>query len=224
MARNSKRRRSKTKAQRKRDRERNYNRTVRLLRMYRTAATAVLPRFFAPNCCLNGTRVAMEVLRYFDVEVTPVATNAMVFNKIWFNRMEAVGDRDVSTEDVEGWQRDGGWSLAVGPKSEGPGYSAHVIGLVKDVHWFVDSSFGQFSRPQHAINTDTVLVHPYIPEFETGDEIISLVNAEGAVFWYKHLLAERGFESISGFQNHADNHKVTLAVLAAMGHMAAPKV
>lgn len=94
---------------------------------------------FSPDHCINGTRVAVEVLRRFGVTAQPMSVRMVVFNSFAW---------DLFTHGVpiSEWPAHA-WSVGVGPGMDTqPGrWNGHLVAVGED--FMLDMSAGQFHRP-----------------------------------------------------------------------------
>ena len=104
------------------------------------------PRFpFRKDHCVNGTRVAIEVLHRFGVEARPLSVAFILFNRFaWELYNEGV--------PADEWPEHA-WSLGVGPEGmtvsiddQGEDrWNGHLV--AEGDNWTLDISAGQFDRP-----------------------------------------------------------------------------
>lgn len=90
--------------------------------------------------CINGSRVAVEVLRNFGIRATPISVRMMVFNRTAF-------ELHVAGVPVGAWP-DWAWSVGVDPAlgmSALGRWNGHLI--CEGRGWTLDLSAGQFHRP-----------------------------------------------------------------------------
>ena len=188
-------------------------RLATLLDVYDDAATEVLPRYFRPDCCLNGTRVAVEALAEFGISVEPLATTVEVYNPKMVQRVEEHGGwDDIPRDEMDAWRAEGCWVGACdGTQDERPGWPWHMIGLAGK--WIVDSSLGQFSRPQKGVDLWPLLVHPARGLSRGGS--LALQDDRGAVLVYR-VAPEASWADTTGFLRSPHNLHVAAAVIRAM--------
>jgi hypothetical protein len=187
-----------------------------IVRLYARVAAEVLPRHFEKRCCLNGTRVALEVLKHFGVEATPLATKAAAFNQLMFERIVADGSEGLSSppEVVDQWVAEGAWSVGVGhPGAEGDGWNGHLVALAAGL--IVDSSSGQFARPEKQIVAELVTVHPHKRDFAQGASAL-IPNDFGTVLWYMPEPGRRDFINRPGFQRSPHNLEAAAEIIEKM--------
>jgi len=108
---------------------------------------------FEPGCCLNGSRVVMEVLRDLGVRAKPVSVQFVLFNAFGWSAYEA-------GVPVAEWPH-AAWSVGVGPNMEPPSnpdrWRGHL--MLEGSDWLLDISARQFHRPGR-INVETPLILP----------------------------------------------------------------
>jgi len=177
-----------------------------LAQQYREVATVVLPRFFAANCCLNGTRVFVEVMRRFGQEAKPIVVNMVVMNTVWKGLMEKSGGWPRNQEQSDAWTTVGGWALGVDGQETDEGWPHHLVATLGDV--MVDSSAGQASRPKHGIILDNVLVVPF--------DGWPCAFSRDTTFVYYDPKPDVKFDDIPGWQLSPHNLQVADVVHAMM--------
>jgi len=93
---------------------------------------------FGPAHCLNGTRVAIGVLRHFGVKATPFPVRMMMFNRTAWDLYQA-------GVPVDEWPKKA-WSIGIGfDKGRGPGWDGHL--MCEGEGFTLDISARQFHRP-----------------------------------------------------------------------------
>jgi hypothetical protein len=179
------------------------------IQLYERVAAQVLPQHFSADCCINGTRVALDVLAHFGVEARPVPVRAFAFNKVMYERLTAEPEPDQAMLDQ--WIAEGGWSCGiVGDANDGWPY--HLVALAEG--YLIDSASGQFYRPQHDICVAPVIALPIQPGFEQGAPM-RVVNEVGTVLQYERV-DDSTYEDVSGFQRSPWNLDVIKKVIAEM--------
>ena len=129
---------------------RNKSLRKRIIPLYEKLAPSILLDHFSPDCCINGTRVAIEVLSHFGIKARPLTTEVIIFNKIYWDKLTERGDFPGPAE-LERWWRDGAWSLGcMGGKGDGPGWGYHLVAVAQG--HVIDSASGQYRRPEKAID------------------------------------------------------------------------
>ncbi len=176
------------------------------LLMYQMAAQRIIPRYFNATCCLNGTRVAMLALAEWGIEVQPQPVDVQAMNAaFWdlFQRREEPGS--------PAWKEKGAFAMSVDTETESPErWPGHMVGIVDE--FIIDSSSGQFSRPDRGIEVDAVSVIPI------QDWPSYIGNASGAVLRYEKLDRD-DYERTRGFQVTPENMEVAEQVIAVMRMM-----
>lgn len=111
------------------------------------------------DLCVFGVRVAMEVARYFGIEVQPVACQVAIYNRAFAMHI------DEGDYDLRKWiSVDGSYSIGIGfghpPVGSTVGrWNGHLIAVADRV--FADFSIWQAERPQHGIIIGPGLMGPY---------------------------------------------------------------
>ena len=181
---------------------------------YVKAATEVLPKFFRPDCCLNGTRVALEVFKRFGIPAEPIPCRMFVTNKIARDFIAAAGGRgDQDEATLLAWKAAGAWMIVIDGQVDDQGYGRHLVCLAAGM--LVDSAFGQFHRPQYDIVVPPVMAGPIGSSFRaSGEQYVE--SADGATALYMRDPSDRTYEQIAGFQRSAHNLEAVEEVLRVM--------
>ncbi len=118
-----------------------------VIRMFAKVAPPVLRRRFSPDCCLNATWIAQQVLQIFsDVKPLALSCRCAIVNPI--------GVRLGQPTDPHAWREAGGYLVVCGSGMKGwPGHAVLVAGDM-----LIDPSAAQFNRPAHGIEIDDVLI------------------------------------------------------------------
>jgi hypothetical protein len=185
-----------------------------LIQTYARVASGILPSYFDTSCCLNGTRVALEVFAHFNVPAEPVVTQAEAFNAPMFANLLQHPGADTAT--VDAWiAEQGAWGIGVGHKgTPGPGYNGHLIAFAAGC--IVDSSAGQFHREQRNIITKPVEAHPASRGFRNGRLSLYRCESSGTVLCYTAQLGRTDYQSVPGFWRSTHNLAVAAKVIEAM--------
>ena len=112
---------------------------------------------FTPDHCINGTRVAIEVLRRFGIRAQPLSVRLMLFNRFGWDLFER-GIR------VERWPTHA-WSIGVAETNDpsDPGkWHGHLVAEGHD--WTLDLSASQFNRPGRIVSGSALAVPIRLPQ------------------------------------------------------------
>ena len=119
---------------------------------------------FAPDHCINGTRVAVDALRVLGVYAKPVSVQFILFNA----KAYALWEQGIPYTE---WPPDA-WSLGVGPGAVGTGggWDGHLC--AEGDGFTLDLSAAQFNRPGLIICDEPLLMPELPPEgmIHTRDE------------------------------------------------------
>lgn len=182
------------------------------IQLYEQVASRVLPWHFSADCCINGTRVALDVLTHFGITARPVPVRAFAFNKVMYDRFTANGEPDEAT--MSQWVAEGGWSVGIAGDAT-DGWPYHLVALAAG--YLIDSASGQFYRPQHHIYVAPVIALPVQDGFEQGAPM-QVANDKGTVLRYERV-ADATYKDISGFQRSPWNRDVVNQVIAVMSEL-----
>lgn len=190
-------------------------RAPRIVKAYVDAAREILPERFRPDCCLNGTRVCIEVMRKFNLFAEPVVVDLMVSNDAAVRMFNEVGGWPRGDDEVKKWMDQGVWVLQVaGERTDDPnGWPHHMIARVYDM--LVDSALGQASRPHKGIELPWVAAFPRGNFLDTEDTI-TYDAPGGALIGLRARPDVRGYDKISGFQPHRENLMVAAEIASRM--------
>jgi len=191
---------------------------ARTIAKYVSAANAIMLDHFRPDCCINGTRVAVDVLAEFGVRVFPCAAIFTGFNAEFWARMEAV-QRYPSEREMHEWCEQGGWSVGVGPGvDDDGGFSGHVVGIANGM--IIDSAAGQFNRPAKGIHLPAHAMATPVDDGWQQERATVIDGNEGCVLTYRKISPSvseaSSFRSTPGFQKSAHNDECAAAIIARM--------
>jgi len=132
------------------------------------------------DLCVFATRIAIDVGQYFGVEVEPVATRVMLYNRAFAAHVDR-GEIDVKAYSPV----DGSWSVGIGygytpGQSKDGKWNGHLIAVAGGM--FGDFSLWQAERPQYSIIVGPGVIGPY-----SGKEMWSAENSEGTRVEYQRV-------------------------------------
>lgn len=159
---------------------------------------------FTPSCCVNGSRVARDVLAHFGVPSKPVSVQFVLFNKRGWECYEA---------GMNVWQwPEGAWSVGVGPEREGLGpdrWNGHLV--LEGGGWTLDISARQFHRPG-LIPIDNPLVMPV--NLPPDERWLTSHGAHGLVLMIARFPANNAWRQASGWKRPhvAERYELTRRV------------
>lgn len=110
------------------------------------SAAPVIARTFRPDCCLNATRVMIEVFRDFAIPARAVVVSVLAVNAAWVEQALALG----RVPDVRELAP-AAWALGIdrpGPP-EGSGWPGHVVVFARGR--LIDMAAGNIARPARRI-------------------------------------------------------------------------
>lgn len=209
------RRKRKPKRQTKRQRKR-IEKARSVIDTYVEHAAEVFPRHFTKDCCINATRVLVEVMAHFGVSAQPLSVSCVAHNKILVDYIEK--HRGSLTEaEVDEAYDNGAWGVRIetGKQVKPNGWPGHLVAVVNN-KWLVDSSAGQMSRPHKGIQLPPIVVVPATRRFQSGDELCVLTGPEGALLLYEAKPGDTSYVTASGWQRHDGNLTVVAEVIEAM--------
>jgi hypothetical protein len=193
-------------------RERTTNRD-RVVTLYGELAGPILLKQFAPNCCINGTRVFLETMRAFDVPARVQVVTFTVYNKRWVERMIAKGGYPTSDAEVGEWVANGAWALGARNGDHTDGFPMHLVGIANNT--LVDSALGQANRSAKGIVLDQVLTAPVAANFGAPGTLLSGEVPGGCLVVYSPA-CDDSYMQASGWQKSPWNMQVATEVIAAI--------
>ena len=146
---------------------------------------------FTPDCCINGTKVAIRVLKHFGITAQPVSVRFALFNRFaWDLYQDGV--------PLAEWPEHA-HSLGVGPKQgTGPDkWNGHLI--AEGDGWALDISASQFARSGRII-MEGPRVLPELPR----DEPLLAVDRHGQVLWMARWPENTAWKIAAGWRRSHD--------------------
>lgn len=176
----------------------------------------ILLERFRPNCCVNGTRIAIEVLARFNISAKPMATRTATFNApAWVHTLNQLRGTSEPIPEGDAYMGDAGSGDATGP-----GWDGHLVCVAGD--YLIDAAMGQFHRPERGICIPSQsMAHKQPRErlagFLAGSETIIVEERQhGAAVVYEPHLDDDGFRAFSGWMLHEGNREAIDLVYAAV--------
>lgn len=176
--------------------------TQRLVEAYDVVAAPIFAAEWRPDCCLNGTRVALEVFRGLGLKARPMSVRAIACNASYLMALES----HFKEHHPFAWAV----MLDVEEVTDKPGWPGHVVAVVEGTT-LVDSAAGQMSRPMKGLVVPQIVVAPWRDGLE-----LQLPLSEGAILAYDERKKDRSYLDMPGFQNHAENREVAQRILAQL--------
>jgi len=179
------------------------------------AASDVFPKYFAPDCCLNSTRVLVEVAKQVGLpHPKPMQVIASVGNAAALRLLDSEG----LTPEI--WKEQRAKLVICGDAdAEGDGWPGHLC-LVVGRHWLVDGSSRQLSRLEYDIDVPEIVGTRLQPDHLSGKRVLSLGLPMGAVLFYQLCPELNEYADTPGFQFHYGNQQVAAALLSRFKEVA----
>jgi len=190
-----------------------------VIKLYIETAIPVFKDAFSPDCCLNGTRVTLEVLGRLGFKARPLVTHSLAMNAAFWTRLRESGDWP-QQEVMDAWVKDGAWAVGVDgvqPEAQKGYEGGHLVVVVQGL--LLDSAAGQFARPAKDIIVPPMVVASVKEEFLAGKAPLVLTeegDSKGTVLTYNARPADRTYLDTPGFQPHHGNMKVVQCILETM--------
>ena len=142
---------------------------------------------FTPDCCINGTKVAIEALGQFGIDSLATSVRFAFFNRFAWDLFQ----RGIPVPE---WP-DHAHSLGVGPKQDtAPNkWNGHLI--AEGDGWALDISAGQFARPGRLI----VEGPRVLPELPTNEPLLA-TDRHGQVLWMDRWPENVAWKTASGWR------------------------
>ncbi len=163
-------------------------------------AAPVIARTFRPDCCLNATRVMIEVFRDFGVPARAVVVSVTAVNAAWVEQALALGRAPTVRELA-----DGAWAIGIGEPEppRGEGWPGHVVVFARGR--LIDMAAGNIARPARRIYAPAFVCSVVPSRWEHGEVVHEVsLPAEGRMF-YRALPRERSHERLPGFRRSLHN-------------------
>jgi len=129
-------------------------------------ATGIFKRRFDPDCCLNATRILVNILKNrMHMKATALSVTATIFNPYMVEK----GRPPESPAEGRLWRDEGGWMVVVGSRGEAMPrrWPGHLVALVYG-SWIVDATVQQANRPEKNIEIKP-LIFQGTEEFLRGE-------------------------------------------------------
>lgn len=176
---------------------------------YERIARIIFPRHFEPDCCINATRVCVEVMKHFDVPVAPKVVGFTVMNRIWKEKMLEHGGWPGSKERSDEWAAEGAHAGSIGGEETENGWPHHLVAV--GCGTLIDSSSGQASRPHLGITIPFSIAVPY----KEWPVIYETVDGGMAIYYERNGVP---FEHNGGWQFDAWNARIAAEITVAIEH------
>ena len=177
-----------------------------LMSLWPKIAEPIIYQEFSPDCCLNATRVLIDVFAAFHIEVEPIATSVLVVNPKMYSFMRMSGGWPESNAQMDAWVEQGAWVIGVDgrgiPGRESEGWPWHLVGLVHN-KYLIDCSAKQMNRPERDIDIGNTVVLKVAEDWRHGNsELVVRKDGEtvkgGIAYTAKPEIQD--FVAIDGFQ------------------------
>lgn len=166
----------------------------------RAAAAPIFERELRVDCCLNASRILLEVLHGLGVSARPISVRAFAYNGVYMERLWG---------GLNPLEDDRAWGVGVETRpgmGEPGGWSGHLVVLVEG-KWIIDGSSGQFARPEKGILVPNLFVGLWPKK---GHAVYSL--EEGGVLRYEQRKRDLSYQMMPGFRCHADNQRLVTEI------------
>lgn len=196
--------------------------TDEFCQLYATAAPAVIYSNFNDKCCVNATRVLIDVAAAFGVVVKPVVVKAIVMNAKQFELIQAHGKFPDDPETVKAWWQQGAYSVVIDVMADNDpnvvgmelnGWSGHLVGMAGST--LIDSSSRQLSRPAHNMEFPDIALIKVPGNFDRGGSVTARLP-NGVVLQYASSPGVERYKEMSGWQRHPGNMDVARQVIIAI--------
>jgi hypothetical protein len=153
----------------------------------RDHARPILLSHFTPDCCIESTAAALDVLRAHGVACRELSVQAGVFNApAWELYQRGILMHHGRAERMV-WELKGAWSVGVGLIDDDvprPGrFGGHLVALVEE-RWLLDLSIDQANRPLKRLDVPRPLLAEIPDPLQLGRGV-QLAGPNGHVLVYK---------------------------------------
>lgn len=127
------------------------------IRVFAEIARPIIRASYGPNSCIASTRIVIDVLTRFGLQVQPVSVMAEVWNRAYHECRIRAGRQVQSQEELDRWMATAGACVGrVGTDVPGE-WSGHVVAIAGR-RVLVDAAIDQANRPEWDIIVPGVLV------------------------------------------------------------------
>jgi hypothetical protein len=174
--------------------------TDTLVRTLVRAAVPVIAGTFRKDCCLNATRVMIEVFRSFGVPARAMVVRVLAANAAWQAQALRLG-RPPTAEELD----EQAWAIGIGEPEppQGEAWPGHVVCVARGL--LVDMAAGNISRPMRDIHVPDVVVWPLHKKWDRGELGIEVALPKRGVLLYHAMPKSRAHEKLPGYQRSRHN-------------------
>lgn len=179
-----------------------------MIRPILRAAAPVFAQRFTKDCCLNATRVLIEVFRDFGIPARAMVVRCVAGNAEYFASL-------AQEKELEG-----AWACACDAPSgfDGKHWDGHVVVFVRGM--LVDAASGNMSRPAKRIHVPDVYAGTVPRGWERGGVQHVVELPEDGALAYEALPKNRDHEKLPGFQRSPHNLEIAQTIKARCAVMA----
>lgn len=159
---------------------------------------------FRPDCCIAGTRIALNVLDYFGIAAQPLPVEYLVMNEA-FAKLAFRLKRPPTKEEQDAV---GGWAVGVDTRPSETGFGGHVVTVVKRL--LVDLTVNQANRPHKHINLPSGVAVELPKAFWQGGSAVT--QAGDSVLSYRLLASPADFTTAPDWYD-ATRHSAALRII-----------
>lgn len=158
------------------------------------------------DCCIAGTKTAIEVCRYFGIEASGLTVRAEIFNPEYVKFFDELGRGPKNEEEEYDWRDRGAWICSIGDQDLEPFYegkwAGHLVMIASTEHGshLIDLTIDQANRPHKNIELSST--HFLIPaEFALKESTFMVQNESGCVLVYDSYPNNRVFTQAPDWSN-----------------------
>lgn len=190
---------------------------TRVLSEFRAVADPVIAATYVPNCCIAATRITVEVLRHFGVEVDVMPCEAVYCNARFYALLMAEGSAPQTQEVADRWEGAGARFVWIGADDapDRGGWNGHLVAIARqgEEAYLVDMSARQAHRPHKEIVVPRGLIAPIPPTYHGGTMLLDSDDGTTAVYWPKP--EKRGYRSARDWSRKR-HERVVAAIIRMM--------
>jgi hypothetical protein len=150
------------------------------------------------DCCIGGTKAAVEVCRYFGIEASGLTVKAEIFNPEYVRLFDERGSGPKNEEEEHEWREKGAWICSIGDQDLEPFHDGkwpgHLVLIASTEHGshLIDLTIDQANRPHK--NIEVFSTHFLIPaEFALKESQFMVQNESGCILAYNSYPNNRTF-------------------------------
>lgn len=170
------------------------------------------------NRCCNATRVLVDVMQAFKVEVKPLSVDTIYSNKAYLDQIKMLGRVPIMGQDE---LMHGAWAVGIDTRASATdssrnAWAGHLVGIVEN-RLLVDPNAGQFSRPQKNLLVPEIVVLPCERKFYSkGKGRVVFTAPDETTAMYMPRKDDTSYRDVSGWQRSPWNAECARDIINTM--------